>query len=191
MKKKAPIATMVCMKIRNKPAIELKVQEVDFKGKKTSEKWTFSFKNPKMAEDWIREVEEAKKFLEEKPPISQTVGPGGFNNPNNDPMSMTVVKQPPIYPNEFLTNSVQSPKRSVLPIDQPDALGSHLMVTAFDMPTTSVYQQPSSIVNESRISGTGPNIGSSNLRMTGSVVQPENLNKSAISYNNNYTVPLP
>ena len=73
LKKKAPISSVTCLKLKNKNGIEMKLQEVDFKGKKTNEKWTFTFKNSKMCDDWLKEIDEAKKAVAEKPPISATL----------------------------------------------------------------------------------------------------------------------
>lgn len=86
---------------------------MDFKGKKTDEKWSFNFKLPKIAEDWIREMDEAKKFLAEKPPIGQTMPPHNTGNSNVQPMSMSVVRNPPVYPNELLlSNAAENDNRN-------------------------------------------------------------------------------
>ena len=63
--------------------------------------------------------------------MSYTVGPRNLGNSNTGNLtgSSMLATQPPVYPNEILSQSIADPKRNVLPIDQPDLLASNLIVS--------------------------------------------------------------
>jgi hypothetical protein len=114
--------------------------------------------------------------------MSYTVGPKKLGNSNvgNLAGSSMLATQPPVYPNEILSQSIADPKRSnVLPIDQPDLLASNLIVSAAESrpPINTVYQSPSIANNEignSRLTNSVSNPAASNIRITSSIAQPNN-----------------
>lgn len=79
--------------------------------------------------------------------MSYTVPPSNTGYSNNNQLGTMSLAPKPVYPNEILSQSVVDPKKNTntLPVDQPDALGYHLIGSAVDnrLPINSVYQPPS------------------------------------------------